>query len=266
MTTTKHDYAQQLIPIILYKTFAMQQPFAVQQYTPQFWKMNIIAAHDPYLFIATERSILCFTVNKYPCSATMQFSQQQILKLTHTVATSQVINQIRAYQDYLLVVCDSGHVCLYEIVHGKQILQLVTQFVNTDSTWSLAMHQQTIAVGANSHRVTLYHVPAQKRHDLVHDHNVPCVDFSPCGNFVASACIDRCVRVWRANADEKEATSTVPLAKATPNTEWGWGVRWIPATSVKMVPSSNKDVWKAVAYPNNLLASMDDDHEEFVSN
>lgn len=57
-----------------------------------------------------------------------------------------------------------------------------------------------------------------------HGHNVPAVSFSPDGAFVASSCIDGILRVWRTHPYTLHAA-------CTPNTEWGWAVRWFSARS-----------------------------------
>ncbi|KAF9934831.1 hypothetical protein FBU30_010804 [Linnemannia zychae] len=54
-----------------------------------------------------------------------------------------------------------------------------------------------------------------------HDHNIPCVTFSPCGRFVATSSIDRTCRTWRlSDGKQIQQKSLGPL--------WGWGVRFVP--------------------------------------
>lgn len=53
-----------------------------------------------------------------------------------------------------------------------------------------------------------------------HDHNIPSVDFSPCGQFVATASIDRTCRTWRLS-DGKQ------IQKKSLAQLWGWGVAFV---------------------------------------
>ncbi|KAG0267876.1 hypothetical protein DFQ27_008056 [Actinomortierella ambigua] len=54
-----------------------------------------------------------------------------------------------------------------------------------------------------------------------HEHNVPSVAFSSCGQFLATASVDRSCRVWRI-ADGQQVART-PLGPL-----WGWAVQFIP--------------------------------------
>ncbi|CAO3565980.1 unnamed protein product [Mortierella alpina] len=53
-----------------------------------------------------------------------------------------------------------------------------------------------------------------------HGHNIPCVTFSPCGEFVATASVDQTCRTWRLS-DGKQIQQK-PLGQL-----WGWGVCFI---------------------------------------
>ncbi|KAK3810336.1 MAG: hypothetical protein J3Q66DRAFT_352828 [Benniella sp.] len=53
-----------------------------------------------------------------------------------------------------------------------------------------------------------------------HDHNIPTVAFSPCGQFVATASIDRTCRTWRlSDGKQIQQKSLAHL--------WGWGVAFV---------------------------------------
>ncbi|KAF9905603.1 hypothetical protein EC991_001502 [Linnemannia zychae] len=57
-----------------------------------------------------------------------------------------------------------------------------------------------------------------------HGHNIPCVTFSPCGRFVATASVDRTCRTWRlSDGHQIQQKGLDPL--------WGWGVRFVPEES-----------------------------------
>ncbi|KAG0381132.1 hypothetical protein BGX24_009079 [Mortierella sp. AD032] len=57
-----------------------------------------------------------------------------------------------------------------------------------------------------------------------HGHNIPCVTFSPCGRFAATASVDRTCRTWRlSDGQQIQQKALDPL--------WGWGVRFVPEES-----------------------------------
>ena len=53
-----------------------------------------------------------------------------------------------------------------------------------------------------------------------HGHNIPTVTFSPCGNFIATASVDRTCRTWRLS-DGKQ------IQEKSLGNLWGWGVCFI---------------------------------------
>lgn len=69
-----------------------------------------------------------------------------------------------------------------------------------NSTWSVdgsAANPPRIAVGSNTHKVTVYDLQSGGKTTInAHQHNVPCVSFSPCGRFIASTSIDKSLKIW----------------------------------------------------------------------
>jgi WD40 repeat protein len=55
-------------------------------------------------------------------------------------------------------------------------------------------------------------------------HNIPCLQFSPCGEFLCATSIDEHVRIFR--------TSDGALLREVRTDEWGWTVNWILKTDV----------------------------------
>ncbi|KAG0300407.1 hypothetical protein BGZ98_009197 [Dissophora globulifera] len=53
-----------------------------------------------------------------------------------------------------------------------------------------------------------------------HEHNIPCVAFSPCGNFVATTSIDCTCRTWRLSDGKQIQQKSLGLL-------WGWGVSFV---------------------------------------
>ncbi|KAF9152755.1 hypothetical protein BG015_004772 [Linnemannia schmuckeri] len=125
--------------------------------------------------------------------------------------------------------------------------------VVTESAWGIAIHteRRLIAISTNAHTVTVFHCgtnsrisprnyfataatsapltatdePTTSQQILSgHRHNIPCVTFSPCGRFVATASVDRTCRTWRlSDGQQIQQKALGPL--------WGWGVRFVPKES-----------------------------------
>lgn len=135
----------------------------------------------------------------------------------------------------LLVVDDAGEVRVF-------LLNKLTErpFVyNNDnvSTWGISISSSSpyVAVSANSHQITLlkYNPSAFTQYENTsvtgHNHNIPCIDFSSCGQFLASISIDSTARVWEV------ATGKMRTKVSLGFQEWGWGIKWVDATSVKSI-------------------------------
>lgn len=70
-----------------------------------------------------------------------------------------------------------------------------------NSVWSVdgsRINPPRVAVGSNTHRVTIFDLTTGGPTTTIkaHNHNVPCVSFSPCGRFLATTSIDKSVKVW----------------------------------------------------------------------
>jgi WD40 repeat protein len=72
--------------------------------------------------------------------------------------------------------------------------------ISDNSTWSVdgaSINPPRVAVGSNTHKVTVYNLQSGKKSTInAHQHNVPCVSFSPCGKFLATTSIDKRLKIW----------------------------------------------------------------------
>ncbi len=99
---------------------------------------------------------------------------------------------------------------------------------NDNSTWSVdgaSTKPPRVAVGSNTHKVTVYDLSSGIKSTInAHQHNVPCVSFSPCGKFLASTSIDKRLKVWE-EVKTASGSTGYNLARFTiPSSDWGWAV------------------------------------------
>lgn len=110
------------------------------------------------------------------------------------------INQIKIGQiedeNVLVGVGEDGKVTIYKVNHlDEEPLRLTN---GDESTWSLSIGGPYVAVGANSHLITLWDsIKKTKIYLKGHEHNVPCVEISPCNKYIISASIDKSIILWK---------------------------------------------------------------------
>jgi hypothetical protein len=112
-----------------------------------------------------------------------------------------------------------------------------------NSAWSLGFSPRgsarpMVVVGSNACRAWLWQLATPPETDpeamlpshVLAGHNVPSVDVSSCGRFLAMSCIDATLRVARLCGSDKQGRY---LSVKDVDSEWGWCVRWIPAWAVQ---------------------------------
>lgn len=133
-----------------------------------------------------------------------------------------------------------------------------------NSTWSVdgaQVNPPRVAVGSNTHKVTVYDLSSSEKHTInAHQHNVPCVSFSPCGRFLATTSIDKTLKVW-----EERAGGVYKCARVTiPSADWGWAVQWIDKTKCEIQLVSHDTQDQSRAHP--LQKQTDDALRELIGN
>lgn len=102
-----------------------------------------------------------------------------------------------------------------------------------------------IAVSSNEHIIRLFYPidpllgpvvgTSQSRVLKGHVHNIPCVDFSPCGRYLVSCSIDGTCRIW--NVDSGDIVSD----HAIDSLKWNWVSLFIDKNDVKQIQDDSED-------------------------
>jgi hypothetical protein len=146
----------------------------------------------------------------------------------------------KSYEEQVLVILtqSSAVFIFFPQDWGRNPIKIDNHLDDFDdnSVWSCAIYGKTLAVGSNTHEISLWDLDTQARRRLrLHDHNIPCLDFNSKGA-LASTSIDSGIAVYIEGS---------PILYTKPCTEWGWGIKWIPRNSVcivKTMPTTNMNV------------------------
>eukprot|EP01132_Coremiostelium_polycephalum_P002249 gene2249-2772_t len=184
------------------------------------WKLNLIAISPDKkkLFIAESQFLSVYDLN----------NPSRQLRQINLDNNNMTVNQIRIGkiedEDVLITVDEGGFVRLFFV---NDIDRPPLMFFNAGvSTWGIAIcrSKPLFAVSANNFKATMWNLndehPQQTRKTFIgHNHNIPCIDFSPDGNYLVTISIDKFVRIWDVNNQ-----TTISMLKLS---QWGWGCRWI---------------------------------------
>lgn len=136
----------------------------------------------------------------------------------------------------LVTVHEDGAICVVEPDQLTDPLLMVSN--HEAATWGVArhyyadQHHWAVVVSANSHELHLLE-PSRPSLRLLgrHENNIPCVAFSPCGRFVASASIDTTVCLWSLTALPGGEAVPLPLARLCLENEWSVLVTGTPSSA-----------------------------------
>ena len=176
-----------------------------------------------------------------------------------------VFNSIRTgwighLQESLVAVGEFGTILVWNLGKLEDDPILLEGSNDFESTWGIAISPNNflIATSSNSHAVSLFHFPSRKviysfqnETQKIHFHNIPSLDFSPCGAWLVSCSIEGKVAVW--SLIQQEVTR-FELKKYG----WGWLVRFV---SPNQYTSTGKTVHFPTISKRFYTSSVKDDIE-----
>jgi len=235
------------------------------------WKLNLlcISPDASLIFLAQKHEILVYSMTKV--DKTGKNTDFKVPMRRINVENGDVdINQIKVgilngTRPILISVDDVGEVRVFFVDNLDQ--KPVNFNNNAVSTWGCAVNTQApmIAVSANSWSISIWNLANSSQEEYQkttcegHNHNIPCIDFSPCGNFIASVSIDCQIKIWEVETGTCIATKRL-------GTEWGWGCKWIQSDTIKNL-APPMDMYREVKeklgqyFPTTEL--NEDDEDEF---
>jgi len=189
-----------------------------------FWKMNLLAVSEQrgVVAVANGQSLRLFELRP-----DFTVCPVQDIALPHNSLSSEApgINRLRLCRldDHLGVALATmdGQALFFpfnSLTPDLVCLNNYEQEFEDNSTWSVDCSGSRIAVGSNSHTVAIWEKSQMAVRLRDHAHNVPCVEFSLGGRFLASTSISSFLIVWEGDR---------VVANFSPSQEWGWGVKWL---------------------------------------
>ncbi|CAD8057619.1 unnamed protein product [Paramecium sonneborni] len=211
------------------------------------WRMNI-------LILDLQRQLLILGCTNYLLFFSISGLEVKQLKNIN-IDQNDMINQLKQYDHLLFATTMNSFIYIYDLdnILIKPIkLQGLYEKITDCSIWSIDICQQYLAVGSNSHIISLwsrkvlgFDKPDHKylddreirvkftKQDLMradiefpirysiqnHKHNIPCVSFSPCCQFLASGSIDGGLRIYLV----ENGTQLYSIMFS----EWVWCITWI---------------------------------------
>ncbi|KAL0491941.1 WD repeat-containing protein [Acrasis kona] len=189
---------------------------------PKLGGLNFIACIDETLFIAEDDKIFCYNL------LGSNFRSRTTIKLdgeAHFIRAVTMNDNEKA----LIVVGEYGLTNMY--VKSNGTFKPLKFNSDEESTWSTCFSKQLGLLITGSNAFTLKCTPiAQNSSDRPfilsgHEHNVPCIDISSCGQYVASCSIDCNLKLW--HLPTKKCISTWSQPVEVGHEEWMWSVKWI---------------------------------------
>ncbi|TPX34870.1 hypothetical protein SmJEL517_g02651 [Synchytrium microbalum] len=225
------------------------------------WRINLMAfsKQDPdILYVAEYDIIKCFRVNQVTAFDTLISSEGQ-----RSPINAIHVGSLGA-MEVLVTASDRGPVRVWFTNLDSDLHRTPISLQPDESAWGIATHAEhhLVAVSTNAHTITVWNLEADKREWLGegcdklvlrgHAHNVPNIDFSPCGRYLVSCSIDKSCKVWYLKSGDLVFSSNV-------TSQWGWTARFVSLLSFKPVktsPNPNSTVLADILFPNNPFPTM----------
>ncbi|KAG0169970.1 hypothetical protein DFQ28_003342 [Apophysomyces sp. BC1034] len=233
-------------------------------------RMNLCASSqcDPCtFFVAVDYRVLVYTIDNIysPFKEPKKILESpNAARVGGGLESPFVINAVKVGnmldEEILVTVSECGEICVWKT---GALDKPPTILNNHSSTWGIAIHgeQGLIAVSANNFKITIFNYleitrPGHQRKKNVlkeekqielegHSHNIPNIDFSQSGRYIASCSIDKTCRVWDI-LKKKCITKRKAVYSDRETNSWGWSVKFVPRGSFKYAFCDDQDINKAI--------------------
>eukprot|EP01006_Ploeotia_vitrea_P010445 TRINITY_DN27131_c0_g1_i1.p1 TRINITY_DN27131_c0_g1~~TRINITY_DN27131_c0_g1_i1.p1 ORF type:complete len:631 (-),score=61.00 TRINITY_DN27131_c0_g1_i1:294-2186(-) len=253
------------------------------------WEMNLLAItrDGTTLFAAKIDRLYRYDLSSPDSNAktALAYTEPTLVYQLQEDGINQIHCGLMVNTEVVVLVTQKAKICVLSVDEPKVPILCAT---GKDSTWSIDVHPQgKIAVGSNAYEIRVWDLSEEMKtvqkkecknttgnHNATttantadnsdrpfnadcevyvgHAHNVPCVAFSPCGEFLASTSIDGTVRIW----DVEHGGVNYPIRTNVGAPvrglnqlfgrhiikDWMWGVTWIPKDSVQVITTPLENV------------------------
>ena len=190
-----------------------------------FWKMNLLAVSEDHGVVAAGNGQSLRLFDLQPDFTAVASRDVAIPHNPHSTETPE-INRVRLCHldgelGFVIGTMDA-QVVFIPTNPSSEGFTCMNNYLDTmedNSTWSVDCSGRRMAAGSNSHTVAVWESASLVTRLRDHEHNVPCVEFSPAGRYLASTSICTSLLIWEHDR---------VIAKFSPSEEWGWAVKWLP--------------------------------------
>ncbi len=191
-------------------------------------------------------------ISLIPINLMKQTNIELVGKHTSVLESEYTINQLKLMSDgantYLTAVDDGGYLHTINIRYKNKTLA-TTEYKKfnckidspDNSTWSLDCHYPYVAVGGNHRVIVINNIndicENEVKNNITLDgnqHNIPCVSFSPDGEFIGCSSIDSIPKIYDIHYGK--------LIKRIDNRtkDWGWGIKIIEKKLFKITQEADE--------------------------
>ena len=194
----------------------------------QPWMMNMmVCIGSNLLAIANNEHILIVQI---PGEAKMHNVEdaQRRFRIVHQLQYCGRITNLQKKvingQEFLLACCWDAWVYVFGNVDTDKPFRMGKDCQLNESVWGADLYEGKLCVSSNTHWGYIFEPMQSQRYSTAlsgHQHNIPCVAYSPQGRYLATACIDQCLRLY-------DVTGEYPKGRMFElKGDSGWGVGFI---------------------------------------
>lgn len=168
-------------------------------------------------------------------------------------------------RELVIAATDDGKIYVWFVDERLDLMKSREPLIldNEISSWSLAVHpsRDILAVGANDHNIGIFSLSSGNLLGRLegHEHNIPSISFSPCGDFLISASIDGSCKLW-----DIQNISCITECKLGDG-QWGWGAILLETPKIERLASRKYFCEQRLRNPRNYVNAQVQQYSEICA-